>query len=102
MSKGEEVYQKLKNVSTKCINLTYCVIYLFYRTGTVRLVNDRASRGSLKEGRVEMFHNGSWTTVCGTGQFGVREANIICGELGYTNGHVRAQFIITRPPEGMA
>ncbi len=34
------------------------------------------------EGRVEVFHNGVWGTVCHSG-WTVDDANIVCKELGY-------------------
>ncbi|CAC5399581.1 Neurotrypsin,Scavenger receptor cysteine-rich type 1 protein M130,Deleted in malignant brain tumors 1 protein,Scavenger receptor cysteine-rich domain-containing group B protein,Soluble scavenger receptor cysteine-rich domain-containing protein SSC5D [Mytilus coruscus] len=44
----------------------------------VRLVNGKSSL----EGRVEINANGSWGTICDD-SFGVQEANVICGMLGY-------------------
>lgn len=46
----------------------------------VRLVDGN----SFDSGRVEIYHNGQWGTVCDDG-FGENEARVICRMLGYNS-----------------
>jgi len=47
----------------------------------VRLVGGRYP----SQGRVEVYCNGQWGTICSTQfQFGTAEANTVCRQLGYT------------------
>ena len=45
---------------------------------TVRLVGGPSAH----EGRLEVYYNGSWATVCGDG-FNDTDARVVCRALGY-------------------
>ena len=51
--------------------------------GHLRLVDDSGSTGR-SFGRLEVFLNGQWGTVCYDG-FGSEEATVACGQLGYSS-----------------
>ena len=50
-------------------------------TAPIRLINGSSS----SEGRLELFYNGTWGTVCGS-KFDDREVNVVCRMLGYRKG----------------
>ena len=50
-----------------------------YHPGAVRL----AGGSSEAEGRVEVFINGEWGTVCGLYSWDPLEGNVVCRQLGY-------------------
>ena len=59
-----------------------CCITLTVYTGALRLVNDTSTTSS--GGRLEIYLNGGWGTVCDKG-FGQEEATLACSQLGYAN-----------------
>ncbi|ELU06825.1 hypothetical protein CAPTEDRAFT_81691, partial [Capitella teleta] len=44
------------------------------------------------EGRVEIFHNGQWGTICDD-SFGHEAASVVCRSLGYSDGQYYKGYI---------
>lgn len=51
-----------------------------YESDEVRLVTS-SGQISLHQGRVEIFHNGLWGSICDDG-WNMQDANVICSQLG--------------------
>lgn len=51
----------------------------------MRLVNGT----DINEGRVEVFHNNQWHTICDE-QWNDDDAAVVCNELDYPGGHARS------------
>ena len=58
----------------------------YYAPGQLRLVNrDGRTSPTLIAGRLEVYYNGQWGTVC-IDNFGTEEASLACKQLGFNSG----------------
>ena len=63
-------------------------------TGPVRLWRNGATSLSYTSGRVQISFAFAWGNICDDTDFGLREADVICHQLGYTgaSNQSRAEF----------
>ena len=57
---------------------------LWFSVVQIRLVDGMKStrNDTTRDGRVEVFSNGEWGTICNVG-FDMQDANVICRQLGF-------------------
>ena len=66
--------------------LTIIIVHLHMHTdnnGDLRLAQGSSTSSSFTAGRLEVFINGEWGTICGDG-FGLAEGNVACQQLGFS------------------
>ncbi|CAL1141716.1 unnamed protein product, partial [Cladocopium goreaui] len=75
--------------STTTTTLPPPPVRLVQLSGDIFNVGDALPQEGTVAGRVEVFYNGEWGTVC-KDNFGDVEASVVCGELGLTSTFARA------------
>ena len=51
--------------------------------GVVRLWRSGTTSPSFSSGRVQIYYNNQWGSICDDSQFEITEAYVICHQLGY-------------------
>ena len=54
--------------------------------GELRLVRDSTASYNFTSGRLEVFINGRWGTICNDADFGLPETTVACQQLGWNGG----------------
>ena len=64
------------------INEHTCILLFLVSQGDVRLVQGTFTAPGLSSGRVEIYINGEWGTVCDD-LWGQTESDVVCRQLGF-------------------
>ena len=78
--------------AVRILNLFHCDILFFTATDSARIWNGNLYSGMIRlqggvysnEGRVEVYCNGRWGTICDDG-FSSIDARTVCKQLGYSH-----------------
>lgn len=62
--------------------ITYTAMCTCMLAAQVRLVNNSTLPGSQYEGRVEVYYNGTWATVCAH-EWTYQDAEVVCRMAGF-------------------
>lgn len=73
----------LSSLSTFLVLLLICPPQLYAQDIQIRLAGQ--GRRNANEGRVEIFYDGSWGTVCDD-DVNINLANVLCRQLGFQRG----------------
>ncbi|XP_069120538.1 scavenger receptor cysteine-rich domain-containing protein DMBT1-like [Argopecten irradians] len=98
---GSEILEMIQELKTQqqqfetvLNNLNVSVYSLLNPPPNIRLVEGR----SPFEGRVEVFYNGTWGTICDD-SWDERDARVVCRQLGYSSGVARSNAYFGRGEE---
>ncbi len=71
------------------------VCNIVHAASPVRLVSSFGNPANLSSGRLEIFINSTWGTVCDN-RFGIEDADIACRELGFDGGNSYTSASVVR------
>jgi len=69
--------------SRNCIGINIVYLFVAPRNGDLRIARGSLTNSSFTSGRLEIFINGEWGTVC-IDEFSFTDATVACRQLGYS------------------
>jgi deleted-in-malignant-brain-tumors protein 1 len=74
----------MKNVFSSCFAAHWpCLIFLILKRRIFRSKGVRLANGAANRGRVEVYYNGQWGTVCSHGWQIETAGSVVCRQLGF-------------------